>query len=145
MVLCNLITPPDSRVTFHKTSILLLKIVGVSGDFISIYKMSLDVSMRAVLYCDKCFICDRCCGTDPPPSILYPKQTSLLCLWEISIAPRQLFHQRVPCALWDSLFKSWCGIMAELITSIQHWTRPKWKIPDWLQVIQSFCPALVSS
>lgn len=63
-----------SRVTFHNTSILFPKAVKVSGDFISVYKMSLDVPVTGVLYCN------ICCGTGPPPtlppSILYPKQTS---------------------------------------------------------------------
>lgn len=52
MVLCNLVIPPDGRVTCHNTSILFPKIDWVSGDFIGIYKMSLDVTVRDVLNCD---------------------------------------------------------------------------------------------
>lgn len=123
MVLCNLITPPDSRVTFHKTSTLFPKIVRVSGDFISIYKMSLDVPVRGVLYCDSC------CGTGPPPS-LYPIPKTI-----ISMAVIRNFHSTkiifsskghaIPVVRFSTVvFKSHHGTYG----SVGLWTAGNWQL-----------------
>ena len=119
MVLCNSITPPDSRVTFHNTSTLFLKAVRVSGDFISIYKMSLDVPVRGVLYRASC------CRTGPPPS-LYPLHKANISaeVMRNFRSTEMIFSSKVHATPFvgfsTSIFKSCCGIMAQLPRSIQH-------------------------